>query len=60
MTDDLEKSEDNPALKLAEEIVAARLERAGVRLGEDWGLQPSKPEAEWTHPPELIRKIASG
>jgi hypothetical protein len=60
MTDKIKERLKNPALKLAEEIAAARLKRAGVKLGDDWGLRPTKPQAEERFPPELIRKIAGG
>lgn len=60
MTDQIKERLKNPALKLAEEIAAARLKRAGVKLGEDWGLRPERPQAEEEFPAELIRKIAGG
>jgi hypothetical protein len=60
MTKQIQELLKNPALKLAEEIAEARLKRAGVKLGDDWGLRPAKPEAENIFPPELIRKIAGG
>jgi len=63
MTDQIKERLKNPALKLAEEIAAARLKRAGVTLGGDWGLRPAKPVSEAddeTFSPELIRKIAGG
>jgi hypothetical protein len=62
MTDEIKERLKNPALKLAEEIAAARLKRAGVKLGDDWGLRPQKPnsEGEEAFSPGLIRKIAGG
>lgn len=60
MTDQIKERLKNPALKLAQEIAAARLKRAGVTLGDDWGLRPEGPQAENEFPPELIRKIAGG
>jgi hypothetical protein len=60
MTDQIKERLKNPALRLAEEIAAARLKRAGVKLGDDWGLRPVKAHAEEAFPPELIRKIAGG
>jgi len=60
MTDHLKERLKNPALELAEEIAEARLKRAGVKLGDDWGLRPAKPASEGTFSPELIRKIAGG
>jgi hypothetical protein len=62
MTYQIKERLKNPALKLAEEIAAARLRRAGVTLGDDWGLRPAKPssEAAETFSPELIQKIAGG
>jgi hypothetical protein len=60
MTDQIKERLKNPALKLAEEIASARLKRAGVQLGDDWGLRPPKPPTEEAFPPELIRKIAGG
>jgi hypothetical protein len=60
MTDQIKERLKNPALKLAEEIAAARLKRAGVKLGDDWGLRPAKPSTEGAFPPGLIRKIAGG
>jgi hypothetical protein len=59
MTDQIKERLKNPALKLAQEIAAARLKRAGVTLGDDWGLRPvASPEERF--PPDLIRKIAGG
>ena len=60
MTDQIKERLKNPALKLAEEIAAARLKRAGVKLGDDWGLRPAKPQDEEAFSPDLIRKIAGG
>jgi len=62
MTYQIKERLKNPALKLAEEIAAARLRRAGVTLGGDWGLRPAKPssEADEAFSPELIQKIAGG
>jgi hypothetical protein len=60
MTDQSQEYLKNPVLRLAEEIAEARLKRAGVKLGDDWGLQPAKPATEHVFPPELIRKIAGG
>jgi hypothetical protein len=60
MTEQIKERLKNPALKLAEEIAEARLRRAGVKLGDDWGLRPTKPETEDAFPAELIRKIAGG
>jgi hypothetical protein len=63
MTDQIKERLKNPALKLAEEIAAARLKRAGVTLGGDWGLPPAKPASESgdsAFSPELIRRIAGG
>jgi hypothetical protein len=59
MSDQIKKLLKNPALKLCEAIAAERLKRAGVTLGDDWGLRPAEPHAE-EFPPELIRKIAGG
>lgn len=59
MTDEIKKLLENPALKLCEAIAAERLKRAGVKLGDDWGLRPVNPHTE-RYPPELIRKIAGG
>lgn len=60
MTDDLRKLLENPALRLAEEIAAARLERAGVKLGEDWGMPTPKANPQEGFTPGLIRKLAGG
>ena len=62
MTDQIKERLKNPALKLAEEIAAARLKRAGVTLGGDLGLLPAKPAApaDEAFSPELIAKIAGG
>ena len=63
MTDQIKERLKNPALKLAEEIAAARLRRAGVTLGGDWGLRPTNTTPEATDEPfspGLIRKIAGG
>ena len=60
MTDQIKERLKNPALKLGEAIAAARLKRAGVTLGDDWGLRRAKPHAGEAFPPELIRKIAGG
>ena len=59
MTDEIKELLKNPALKLCEAIAAEQLKRAGVTLGEDWGLRPANPHAD-RYPPELIRKIAGG
>jgi hypothetical protein len=60
MSDQFKERLKNPALRLAEEIAEARLKRAGVKLGDDWGLRSEKSAAEGAFPPELIRKIAGG
>lgn len=63
MTAQIKERLKNPALKLAEEIAAARLKRAGVTLGGDWGLrtrQPAPEATDETFSPDLIRKIAGG
>ena len=60
MTDEIKERLKNPALKLAREIAAARLERAGVKLGDDWGLRPAAQQPDGAFPPGLIRKIAGG
>lgn len=63
MTAQIKERLKNPALSLAQQIAEARLKRAGVTLGGDWGLGPAKPASEAadeTFSPELIRKIAGG
>ena len=60
MTDDIKELLKNPALKLAEEIAAARLERAKVKLGADWGLPTPKSNPEAGFSPDLIRKLGGG
>jgi hypothetical protein len=59
MNDEIKELLKNPALKLAEAIAAARLKRAGVKLGDDLGLRPVNPHHD-RYPPELIRKLAGG
>ena len=60
MTDDFEKLLENNALPLAEEIAAARAKRAGVTLGDDWGIRNPKSDPKRGFSPELIRKLAGG
>lgn len=60
MTDDIKKLLKNPALRLAEEIAAERLKRAGVKLGPDWGLPTPKSNPDEGFSPELIRKLGGG
>jgi hypothetical protein len=57
MTDDIKELLKNPALRLAEEIAAARLKRARVVLGEDWGLPTPKSRPEAGYTPEFLRKL---
>jgi hypothetical protein len=52
MTDDTQKLLENPALRLLEAIAAARFERAGVKLGEDWGLPTPRSNPEEKFSPE--------
>lgn len=61
MTAQIKERLKNPALTLAQQIAEARLKRAGVTLGGDWGLRkPASETADETFSPELIRKIAGG
>jgi hypothetical protein len=60
MTDDIKELLKNPALRLAEEIAAARLKRAGVKLGEDWGLPTPKSKPDEGFSPDLLRKLGGG
>jgi hypothetical protein len=60
MTDDIQKLLRNPALRLAEEIAAARLKRAKVKLGPDWGLPTPQSRPDEGFSPELLRKVAGG
>ena len=60
MTDDIKELLKNPALRLAEEIAAARLERAGVKLGEGWGFPAPKSNPDGRYSPEFLRKLAGG
>jgi hypothetical protein len=58
MTDDIKKLLDNPARRLAEEIAAARLRRAKIKLGADWGLPTPQSRPESGFSPEVLRKLA--
>jgi hypothetical protein len=60
MTDDIKKLLRNPALRLSAEIAAARLERAGVKLGQDLGLSTPKSNPDEGFSPALIRQLAGG
>jgi hypothetical protein len=62
MTDHIKERLKNPTLRLAREVAAARLKRAGVKLSKDWSRHPVKQSAatEQTFPPELIRRLAGG
>jgi hypothetical protein len=60
MTKDIDKLLENPGLKLAEELAAARAKRARVTLGDDWGLRNPKSDPNSGFSPELIRKLAEG
>lgn len=57
MTDDIKELLKNPARRLSEEIAAARLERAKVKLGPDWNLPTPKSHPQEGFSPELIRKL---
>jgi hypothetical protein len=58
MTDELIKLLENPALRLMESIVAARMQLMGIEWGDDWGIPPPKIHPEFD--PELIRRLAGG
>jgi hypothetical protein len=60
MTDEIRELLKNRALRLTEAIAAARLKRAGIRLGEDWGLPTPRANPEGRFSPELIRRLAGG
>jgi hypothetical protein len=60
MTDDIWKLLENPALRLSEELVAARMKLAGVKLADDWGVKTPKSHPESGFSPELIRRLAGG
>ena len=60
MNDELEKLLENPALELMEELIAARLKRAGVRLADEWGGQGPTSHPERGFSPELIRRASGG
>jgi hypothetical protein len=54
------KSLKNPSLKLAEEVAAARLRRAGVTLGADLHLpRPPKP-LKGGFRASLVKRLAGG
>ena len=55
-----QKSLKNPSLKLAEEVAAARLRRAGVILGADLCLpRPPKPLKDGFRA-SLVKRLAGG
>jgi hypothetical protein len=64
MTDRIKERSKNPTLRLARQLAAARLKRAGVTLSKDFSRHPAKPpapaEVEETFPAELIRRLAGG
>ena len=60
MDDELRKLLENPALDFIEELTAARLKLAGVRLSAEWGVKIPKSDPSRGFDPELIRRLAGG
>jgi hypothetical protein len=60
MNDEIQKLLENPALEFMEELIAARMKLAGVKLAADWGVKTPKSHPEVGFSPELIRRLAGG
>jgi len=60
MANDIRELLKNPALRLAEEIAAARLERAGIKLGKDLGLPTPRANPHEGFSAGLIWRLAGG
>ena len=60
MTDDTQKMLANRALKLSEDIAAARLKQAGVTLDKDLGLKNPRQDANSGFTPTQLKRLAGG
>jgi hypothetical protein len=60
MNDEIRELLKNPALRLLEARAAQQLKRAGIKLGDDWGIPTPRLNPDGLFSPELLRRLAGG